>query len=559
MKKAKPAINPLPLELVRGKQVAAEYLVQEVPEFQGNPLIEPQPPLWTKEEVIEMLTYFPPYSDEYRKKSEPARLHMLENAREFFVPHGKHLEVHHAISNMLRRGYVQRNPIMWGFWLQQEENLKKLKDDLKKRPFPSSKARGFAMVGVGGTGKSTTVEKILQMYPQVIIHSKYKDQEFVLKQLVWLKLDCPRMGSLKSLCLHFFEAVDDILGTEYSDNYGSRYRTLDELLIDMARVASNHCLGVLVIDEIQDLSEAKSGGDSSMLSFFVHLENRIGVPFVLVGTPQAIPILSGQFRQARRVSEQGDVIWDRMSEVKEEIEGVEDNDDEDYNEEEILSNTVTNRENQEEEVDPVWRDFVQTLWAYQYVKNVTQLKENLLKDKRARALYAVSKGIPAVALTIYVLTQRRAIVCGVEKITSGIIRSVAHDSQNLIKSMLDTPIRRPKTIPSVADLTDWNYSHEELDDYEDSIKQELLSKSNDQIPSINLEAEDPPKISQKENRKHTARKVSNKGAKPKKPAKNQKIFYSKNDLRNLVNNKIREDTVKPARRSKLTKSLTKYV
>jgi len=467
MKKAKPAINPLPLELVRGKQVAAEYLVQEVPEFQGNPLIEPLPPLWTKDEVIEALTYFPPYSDEYRDKSEPARLHMLENAREFFVPNGKHLEVHHAISNMLRRGYVQRNPVMWGFWLQQEENLKKLKDDMKKRPFPSSKARGFAIVGVGGTGKSTTVEKILQMYPQVITHSKYKDQEFVSKQLVWLKLDCPRNGSLKSLCLHFFEAVDDILGTKYSENYGSRYRTLDDLLIDMARVASNHCLGVLVIDEIQDLSEAKSGGDSSMLSFFVHLENRIGVPFVLVGTPQAIPILSGQFRQARRVSEQGDIIWNRMREVKEEVESIEDNDDEDYNEEEILSNAVATRENQEQVVDPAWRDFVQTLWAYQYVKNVTLLKENLLKDKRVRALYDVSKGIPAVALTIYVLAQRRAITCGVEKITSGIIRSVAHDSLNLIKSMLETPLRRPKTIPTVADLADWDLPYEELDNYED--------------------------------------------------------------------------------------------
>src|SRR3954467_2365213 len=109
MIKHKQAINQLPLEIVRGKQVKAGYLRQEVPEFQGHPLIEPLPSLWTKEEVIEALTYFPPYSDEYREKRAPARLHMIENAREFFVPHGKHLEVHHSISNMLRRGYVQRN------------------------------------------------------------------------------------------------------------------------------------------------------------------------------------------------------------------------------------------------------------------------------------------------------------------------------------------------------------------------------------------------------------------------------------------------------------------
>ena len=556
MEKPKQALSHLPLEIVRGMQIKAEYFEQEVPEFQNNPLTEPLPQLWTKEEVIEALSYFPPYSDEHREKSEPARLHMLENAREFFVPNGKHLEVHHAISNMLRRGYVQRNPIMWGYWLQQQENIDKLADDLKKQPFPSSKARGFAMIGVGGTGKSTTVEKILQMYPQVILHSKYKDQEFMLKQLVWLKLDCPRNGSLKSLCLHFFEAVDDILETEYRKRYGTRHRTLDELLIDMTRIASNHCLGVLVIDEIQDLNEAKSGGDSSMLSFFVHLENRIGVPFILVGTPQAIPILSGQFRQARRVSEQGDIIWNRMSEIKEEFESVEEDDDEDYVEVESNSNLPIILVSDEQQVDPVWQDFVQTLWTYQYVKHVTQLKENLLKDKRARTLYSVSKGIPAVALTIFVLAQRRAITQGVEKITSGIIRSVFHDSQNLIKSMLDKPIRRPKAIPLVEDLSDWEFSDELHGKDNNLFQQNPSDQSSSQANSTTLESGVQPEINQNKNIKQQASKKGNKDNNSKASPKRGNPHFSKNDLRNSANNKKTKGSSKSLLGGRFNKSLT---
>lgn len=318
----------------------------------------------------------------------------------------------------------------------------------------------------------------------------------------------------------------------------------------MARVASNHCLGILVIDEIQDLSEAKSGGDSSMLSFFVHLENRIGVPFILIGTPQAIPILSGQFRHARRVSEQGDIVWNRMNEIKEEVEWIEDNDDEDYQEDD--ANTITERtyENKEQEVDPVWRDFVETLWAYQYVTHVTQLKENLLKDRRARALYAVSKGIPAVALTVFVLAQRRAINSGIEKITSGTIRSVAHDSQNLIKSMLDKPIRRSKAIPTVEDLTDWDFSGEALKIFNDLLQPCPSDQPDDEVSNVTLESKTSPRDSQKDSRKRQASKE---------PAQKRGARYSKDDLRNSANDKRSKGNSKTSPRSKFNKSLAEYI
>ncbi|XWK90296.1 MAG: ATP-binding protein [Phormidium sp.] len=120
-----------------------------------------------------------------------------------------------------------------------------------------STANGFTIIGMSGVGKTTAVEEILQLYPQVINHSYYHNRDFILRQIVWLKLDCPFDGSMKGLCLNFFQAVDDLLSTSYYQNYtGNGRRTVDELIPAMARVASLHCLGVLVIDELQNLSEA---------------------------------------------------------------------------------------------------------------------------------------------------------------------------------------------------------------------------------------------------------------------------------------------------------------
>src|SRR5207244_4186233 len=123
----------------------------------------------------------------------------------------------------------------------------------------------------------TAVEEILQLYPQVLVHSSYHGQQLSRIQIVWLKLACPFDGSIKGLCLNFFEAVDDILGTTYTRDFACGGRcTVDQLLPAMARVASIHCLGVIVIDEVQHLNASKSGGSEKMLNFFVQLINTIG-------------------------------------------------------------------------------------------------------------------------------------------------------------------------------------------------------------------------------------------------------------------------------------------
>ncbi|HEV2800373.1 MAG TPA: ATP-binding protein [Pyrinomonadaceae bacterium] len=417
-----------PLLYTKGwKEEKAVYKEQVIPEYGGHPLIEALPPIWSEEEVIERLSYFPRFSEAERDLPSEIRLHIIENSRELFVVQGIHLAIEVKISRMLRRGLIRRNPSQWHYWTELDSRIAEITRSLEKGMFLQTKARGCAVIGIGGVGKSTAVENVFLQYPQVITHTKYRNTDFIFNHLVWLKLDCPQDGSARSLCVNFFRAVDEILGTDYETRYVRERSSASTLLPQMARVAALHCIGVLAIDEVQNLSEAASGGASQLINFLVQLENTIGVPVILIATDEAQHIFCGKFHHARRLSEQGDVIWNPMEERVRKTES------------EIEEDRKANPSGTVElwKPDPVWEEFVRALWDYQYVRKPTPLKDNLLEDELSRTLHKYSFGITALASAIYMLAQERAIRTRRETITKQIIESVGQDSLGLIQEFTE--------------------------------------------------------------------------------------------------------------------------
>ncbi len=379
--------------------IPANYLEQVVPDYKGNPLIEALPPILSSARAIRSLTEEPPFHEAERELDAEYRIHCVKRLFRYFQPLDTHIDIEQRISVAIRQGYLSRNPmdsvhagrLAAGYDAIRQGDI----GVLERRPMKST-AAGFTIIGMSGVGKTTAVERILSLYPQSIGHTSYHGRPLFMNQLVWLKIDCPYDGSLKGLCLSFFSAFDNALGSNYAQKLTSRNTTVDTLLPRMTQISTTHGLGLLIVDEIQHLSGAKSGGSEKMLNFFVTLVNTIGVPVVLIGTTKAMSVLQSEFRQARRGSGQGDLLWDRMK------------------------NGLS------------WETMLRAMWRYQWTRKRTELTPGL-KD----AIYSESQGIIDIAVKLYAMAQVKAIADGTEEIKAPTIHTVASEKLRLVKPMLD--------------------------------------------------------------------------------------------------------------------------
>ncbi|NLA83934.1 MAG: ATP-binding protein, partial [Clostridiales bacterium] len=293
--------------------VEAEYKEQVIPDYRGNPFIESLPSLLSTQEVIEKLTFYPQFNKRERQLNKHYRIHMIDRLFQVFQPIPMTIELERKISRVIRQGYLYRNPfgnrLAQDFYRDYHKNISSIMNN--KEYYPSS--LGFTLIGISGIGKTSSLNRILGLYPQIIVHSEYKNIPFSMYQVVWIKLECPYDGSIKGLLYEFFSVIDRLLGTNYYQKLMRTRATTDAMMTVMNQVVRNCALGILVIDEIQHLSMAKSGGSEKMLNFFVNLVNNVGVPVVLVGTPKAVKVLQGDFRKARRGSGlDGDMVCDKI-------------------------------------------------------------------------------------------------------------------------------------------------------------------------------------------------------------------------------------------------------
>lgn len=389
------------ISILKGECERANYKTQEIDEYKNNPFIEALPNIFTEEDVVDKFTLFPEISDEDRVKASNIRYHIIKRAKNFVQPLPIHIILERRLSALIRRGYLARNPIDKAF-LERLEILNELRSEIadnkvinERMSHIRSTADSLSVIGISGIGKTTAIERLLLMYPQIIKHEEYEGQYFSRTQIVWLKIDCPYDGSLATLCKSFFKAIDDLLGTRYLEKFGYANRITSTMMLHMTTLASMYGIGVLVIDEIQHLLNAKNDMEE-MLNFFVTLSNTVGIPTVLIGTSKAQQVFNGNFRQARRAASEGSIMWDRMSKDSEE-----------------------------------WNFFLETLWDFQCLQEETKLSMEIKE-----AFYDECQGITAVAVNLYILAQERALAQGKEKISVGVIRATAKEDLNTIQPMI---------------------------------------------------------------------------------------------------------------------------
>lgn len=409
----------------------AIYRSATVPEYRGNPLIEALPPYTEPNEIAGKFGRYPAITDSERLLPRPDRALLISRLNGYLEPLPSHYEVIEKMNIIVRAGYEFRNPRDEDF---RKARIRFYRESMKGNICPigntgPSTAPSFALFGTSGVGKSSVVDRSLSFLPQVLFHQEYK-----FTQVVWLKLDCPTVGSLKQLLKNMLKKMDELLGSTYHNEVGRR-GTIDELILSVAKIAAEHNLGVLVIDEIQNLLDGSGVSQAQMLNFFVTFANEVKIPVVTIGTPRALSMLQGTFREARRVGDHGTYVWDTLNDYE-------------------------------------WKHFIKYLWTYQWTAKFTPLTEDL-----SSVLHDQTQGIHALVVRLFQLAQIQALRDTSECITEALIISVANDKFKLLRPMLDAMKSKNKiAIAKYQDLLDEGIK-EIAKNMEVDIKLEQLSAS----------------------------------------------------------------------------------
>ncbi len=391
--------------------LVAIYQDPGLSEYANNPFISALPLIKNSGTAIKEMEIMPNFDEREINLPPHIRIHAIQRLiNNFFQPMAEHVLLEQRFSILIRQSYVGRNPNTGAYKKHLNNGYDRIvsKDiNLTVRKDAVSTATGFSIVGPSGCGKTSAVLRCLMDYPSAIFHP-----DLHVIQIPWLKLECPRNGSLAELCFNFFRAVDNRIGTEYFGRYCKPRVGVDSLIAEMAHVANLHAIGVLIIDEIQHLSRKRSGGDQAMLDFFVTLTNSIGVPVVLVGTPKARSLFATDFKIAKRTTGLGSVNWDRIPQGEK------------------------------------WNRLIKRLWKYQWLANKGALTQEIID-----VLYDLSQGIIDVLLKLYVLSQWRAMIIKTENISIGLLKKVYDDELKPVHQMLQA-LRSgdPEKIAEFGDL-----------------------------------------------------------------------------------------------------------
>lgn len=405
--------------------VEAVYVDPGLERYRGNPLIEALPPIMDLQALKVKLTGKVEFNPQDCFGKGHLRAHQISALLDdFFQPLSIHKQLEEKISVMIRGGYVGRNIADGSLNKKMQEGYQRIMSGVTsdfRFSQTNSTAKSLSLIGCSGSGKSSTINRILATYPQVIYH-----QDYNAIQLPYLRIECPSDGSLKSLCLNFFRELDRTLHTGYEEKYARKRHSTEVLLSLMGQVATQRAVGVLVIDEIQRLTLKRSISKEAMLEFFVALVNVIGVPVVMVGTPKARPIFEMELQAGRRSAGFGSLFWEPMKPGP------------------VRMNPKTGEPRKTE-----WQAFTDKLWQYQWLTN----RDEMLSDEIRDCWFDLSQGVLDIVVKLFVLAQMRAITTGLERITVKLLRTVYQQELKPVHPMLDA-LRRddPALIVKYSDL-----------------------------------------------------------------------------------------------------------
>lgn len=168
---------------------------------------------------------------------------------------------------------------------------------------------GLLAAGCIGVGKSRTIQLLRANLPQPIHHPASSAIRGPWVQVPVAAVSCPDKASKLDLYDEMVRTLAKPIGLVLEENRLYRRHHANDLYVLFLAIAAEHKLGLLIVDEIQNISAQKGGGAEAIKNNLVRLTQETGVAIMTVGTPPACKLMESSGRSARRFAERF-ISWD---------------------------------------------------------------------------------------------------------------------------------------------------------------------------------------------------------------------------------------------------------
>lgn len=349
-----------------------------------NTILKSIPPMITGGELRQALAVTPEYDLNIRFASAAERLIALNNLYEIYYPFEKiSTQIYSKLCLTLIHSLKKKTT---KFAVQQcSQNYKASHGQSYSGIVGGSDS--FTIIGRSGIGKSTAISRAISL---VGGHKIIETESPHCKIIPVLVVQCPWDSSIKGLFLSILRTIDETLETRYYQDAIRTHATTDLLIGTVSNACLNH-IGLLIVDEVQNVANSKNG--KNLIGSLTQLINNSGVSIAMVGTPESAPFFEQDYKLARRS------LGLSINEIP---------------------------------FDSDFAGFVTTLYRYRYVSG-----EMILTDRIIQWLYEHSGGITSNVVTLIHDAQEIAILDGSEKVTLDTLNVAYRQRLGLLHTHID--------------------------------------------------------------------------------------------------------------------------
>lgn len=247
------------------------------------------PEMLTGEKLMNALSVYPEYDESIHSESPAVRLIELSNIYNAYIANQMSIEIYTKLYLSIYHSLQKKQTKL--AVRQQYENHRAIQKLNCTGIIGGSDS--FTITGSSGIGKSRAIDRAISLICQNGVIETANPYSLIT---LCVMVQCPADCSLKSLLLEILLKTDELLNSDYYTNLP--YRVTTDILIGIVSQVSLNHIGLLIIDEIQNVLHHRNG--RVLIGALTQLINNSGISICMVGTPESCQFFEEEPYLARR-------------------------------------------------------------------------------------------------------------------------------------------------------------------------------------------------------------------------------------------------------------------